>query len=133
HPLEGPRDDLFRVAQPVDGRRVNPVNAGVQRLVDGRDGVNVVLGTPGEFPAPAADGPSPEADRGNEQVRVSKLSGFHGLPYSVTNECYFSGRSRATNAHLDLSQTQSPCQCAAAPIRTSLMPRKRRVARRIAT
>jgi hypothetical protein len=51
HPFEGPRDDFLRVAEPVDGRGVDPVDAGVQRLVDGADGIPVVLSPPGELPA----------------------------------------------------------------------------------
>jgi hypothetical protein len=51
HAFESARDDLLRVAQPIDGRRVDPVDAGVQRLSYGRDGVTVVLTAPGELPA----------------------------------------------------------------------------------
>src|SRR5262249_18632091 len=100
HPTEGPRDDLLRVAQPVDGRGVDPVDAGVQRLLDGGDGVAVVLGPPGEFPARPADGPGPEADRGDEQVGISKLSSLHSSPLFATSEVVFSGSSRATHVLL---------------------------------
>src|SRR5262249_43118024 len=71
HPFEGAGDDLLRVAQAVDGGGVDPVDAGVQRLAAGGDGGAGVLRPPGEFPAGSADGPGPEADRGDEQVRIS--------------------------------------------------------------
>src|SRR5262249_36933633 len=61
HPFQRPRHALLAVAQAVDGRRVDPVDARVQRLVDGGDRVAVVLAAPGELPARAADGPRPEA------------------------------------------------------------------------
>jgi hypothetical protein len=35
-----------------------------------------------EFPTRAADGPGPEADPGDVQVRVAKLFGFHNLAFS---------------------------------------------------
>src|SRR5262249_5154898 len=75
--FEGAGDDLFRVAEPVDGRGVDPVDAGVHRLVDRGDGVAVLLRAPGELPARPADGPRPESDRSDEHVGVAQTSRFH--------------------------------------------------------
>ena len=41
--LRGPGDDLLRMAEPVDCGGVDPVDAGVQCLPDGGDGILVVL------------------------------------------------------------------------------------------
>src|SRR5205823_640256 len=110
HSSERSRDDLFRVAQTVDSSGVDPVDAGIQGLADGGDGVAVVLGSPGELPARAADGPRPEADRCNEQVRVSELSCVHGfIPLSTTDSVeHVTGR----NARFRSLPTQGPCQIA---------------------
>src|SRR5207249_11245682 len=77
YPFERARDHLFRMTQPIDSCGVDPIDAGVQCLPDGRNGVSVVLGPPREFPAAPADRPRSEADRGNAQVRVSQLSLVH--------------------------------------------------------
>src|SRR5207245_1984338 len=53
------------------------VDAGVPRLPYGRNGVPVVLAAPGELPARSTDGPCPEADRRDVQIRASQLSGVH--------------------------------------------------------
>src|SRR5207302_7497675 len=78
HALEGAGDDLFGMPQAVDRGGIDPIDARIQRFVDRGQGVNVVLATPGELPAASADRPSPEADRSDEQVRISKLFGLHG-------------------------------------------------------
>src|SRR5207253_6929763 len=77
HPFEGAGDHFLRMAQAIDGGGVDPVDAVVQRFADRRDGVTVVLAAPGELPAAAADGPGPETDRGNHEVRISQAFGDH--------------------------------------------------------
>src|SRR5207253_233346 len=71
HSFEGSRYNLLRVSESIDGRGIDPVDAVVQRFPDRGHGVVVVLGAPGEFPTRAADGPRPETNRRDEQVRVS--------------------------------------------------------------
>ena len=71
HAFEGAGDYLFRVAESIDGGSIDPVDAVVQCFPDRGHGVVVVLGAPGEFPTRAADGPRPETNRRDEQVRVS--------------------------------------------------------------
>src|SRR5436190_20266972 len=75
--FERPRDDLLRMAQSIDSRGVDPVDTGVERLVNGRDRVIVALSPPAKFPSRATDRPGPKTDRSNVQIRVSQLSGFH--------------------------------------------------------
>ena len=58
------------MAQAVNGRSVDPVDAGVQRLVNGRDRILIVLCSPSRIPSRAADRPRSEADRRDVQVRV---------------------------------------------------------------
>src|SRR5260370_264843 len=48
------------VPESIDGGRIDPVDAVVQRFLDRGYGVVVVLGAPGELPARAADGPGAE-------------------------------------------------------------------------
>ena len=76
-------DDLFGVAEAVDGGGVDPVDAELDGAVDGGDGVVVVLRAPGEGPVAAADGPCAEADGGEVQIRVAKLFLVHGWIGSV--------------------------------------------------
>src|SRR5258707_4352835 len=65
-------DDLLRVAHTINSRGIDPVNAEVERAVDRRDRLFVVLFTPAKFPTRAADGPSAEANGSNEQIRITK-------------------------------------------------------------
>src|SRR5262249_50825665 len=93
------RHDLLGVTKAVDGRRVDPVDAGVQRLADGGDGVPVVLGAPGEFPARAPDGPGAEADRGDEQGRRSQPFRVHDFSSLLLDDVPFknvAGRQRSS-------------------------------------
>src|SRR5258708_35169049 len=55
--LQRAADDFLRVSQTVDGGRINPVDAEFERTVNGGNGVVVVLRSPGELPARAADRP----------------------------------------------------------------------------
>ena len=80
--FQRPGDDLFRVAQPIDGGRVDPVDAQFERAMNGGDGLVVVLRSPGELPVPAADGPRAKPDRRQLQIRIAKcvkLRRTHGL------------------------------------------------------
>ena len=61
--LDGAADNLFGMAKSIDRRGVDPVDAAVERGVDGADGVVVVLRSPGEGEASAADGPRANAER----------------------------------------------------------------------
>ncbi len=97
HAMQGAGDDLLRAAEAVDGGRVDPVDAGVERLVNGGDGVGVVLGAPAPFISRAADGPGAEAHRRDVQVRFSQSldvhcgSLFQGEKISVDGACAQAG------------------------------------------
>ena len=65
-------DDLLGVAEPVHRRRVDPVDAPLDGLPDGGDRVRIVLVTPGEGPATAADRPRAEADARDPHVGRAK-------------------------------------------------------------
>src|SRR5690242_9198143 len=64
----------------VDRGRIDPIDAHFQRTKDRSDGIFIVLRPPGKFPAGPTNGPSAKANRGNFQIRVSKLSCFHLNP-----------------------------------------------------
>ena len=68
--------DLLGVAQAVDRRGVNPIDAQFQGTVNGADGFRVILRSPTELPIAAAHGPSAKADRGQPQAGVPELSGW---------------------------------------------------------
>ena len=72
-------DDRLGVAKAVDGRRVDPVDAEVDGLADGRDGGVIVLRPPGEGPVAAAYGPRAKSDRREPHLRIAKLSQLHSL------------------------------------------------------
>src|SRR5207249_11383120 len=55
------RDDFFRVACAIDRRAIDPVDSQSQRAMNRRDGRVIILSTPGELPARAANGPGAEA------------------------------------------------------------------------
>ena len=57
HAVQGAGDDLLGMPEAVDRGGVDPVDAGVEGLVDRRDAVAVVLAAPAEGPTAAADGP----------------------------------------------------------------------------
>ena len=48
--LHGATDDLFRVSQSVDCRGIDPIDAGFDREMDGRDRVAIILRSPTEAP-----------------------------------------------------------------------------------
>jgi hypothetical protein len=63
-PLQCTADDLFGAAEAVGGGGVDPVDPVLQRVVDRRDRLVIVLGTPAELPAPASDRLGSEAELG---------------------------------------------------------------------
>src|SRR6202795_1275830 len=75
--LQRSADDFLRVSQSVNGGRVDPVNAEFERAVNGRNGIVVVLRSPGELPARAADGPGSIAYGSDVQVGIAKLACLH--------------------------------------------------------
>src|SRR4029077_17040560 len=50
-------NDFFRMSQSVDGSRVDPVDAQIQGMAHGRNGIGVVLRPPAEGPSATANGP----------------------------------------------------------------------------
>ena len=61
--FQRPPHHLFRMAQPIDGGRINPVHALIEGLVDGVNRFLIVLGSPCELPVSAPNCPRPKADR----------------------------------------------------------------------
>src|SRR5204862_4033761 len=74
---QGAGHDFFRVAGAIDRRGINPVDSQFQCAMNRRDGRVVILITPCELPTGAANGPSPEAHRRDEQIRDSKSLRLH--------------------------------------------------------
>jgi hypothetical protein len=72
-------DDLLGVPPPVEGSRIDPVDAGVHRSVDGPHGVAFVLRSPVDPPLgrPRADGRGADADARDEQVARVKAAPIH--------------------------------------------------------
>src|ERR1700694_2674 len=75
--LQRAADDFLGVPQTVDGGRVDPINAEFERTVNGGNGVVVVLRSPGELPARAANGPGSVAHGSDVQVGIAKLACLH--------------------------------------------------------
>src|ERR1039458_4171039 len=75
--FQRPADYFLGVPQTVDCGRVDPVDAEFERTMNSGDRFVVVLRTPGELPARAADGPGPVAHSSNVQVRIAKFARFH--------------------------------------------------------
>ena len=70
-PRQRPRHHFFGMAQPVDGGRIDPVHAAIERRVDGGDGFVVVLRSPGERPSAAAHRPRADADGRQFHIAVA--------------------------------------------------------------
>src|SRR2546421_9160703 len=66
-------DDLFGVPEAVLRSRVDPVEAELERMLDRRDRILVLLATPAPVVAASADRPGAEADAGYLEARGSKL------------------------------------------------------------
>ena len=94
-------DDGLRVAKAVDGRRVDPVDAEVDGLVDGRDRGVIVLRTQAkaQLPPPMAQAPNPIGVN-HISVLPSCLISIVWLPAaSISLSCYLTGfRSSARAA-----------------------------------
>src|SRR5262249_60956359 len=73
-------DDLFGVAEAVDGGCIDPVDAAVERLAHRRERRVVVLRTPAERPPAAADRPGAEADGRDVKASLSKRASRHHRP-----------------------------------------------------
>jgi hypothetical protein len=65
------RHHFFGMAQTMDRGRIDPVDSGVQRGVDGRPGFVVVMRSPGESPTAAAHRPRADADGRDLHVAVA--------------------------------------------------------------
>ena len=72
-------DDLLGVPPPVEGSRVDPVDAAVQRGMDGPHRVAVVLRPPVDPPLsrPRADGRGADADARDQQVARAEAAPIH--------------------------------------------------------
>src|SRR5260370_13182281 len=68
-------DDLLGMAQPVDGRGIDPVDAGRNRMLDGRDRSRVVLASPTVGPTATPDGPRAKANLGDLKPARSERTG----------------------------------------------------------
>ena len=77
--LERPRHDFLGMAEAVHGGGVDPIDAAVERRVDGGDRLVVVLRSPGEGPAAAADRPRADADGRQLHVAVAETFLLHLL------------------------------------------------------
>ena len=78
--FERASDDLLGVAEAVLRRGVDPVDPEVERVVDGRDRLFVVLRAPAPVVVGAADRPRAEADAGDLEARGPELSRLHEPP-----------------------------------------------------
>jgi hypothetical protein len=56
----------------VHGRGIDPVDAEIERAMDGGDGVVVVLGAPAILPVAAADGPRAKADGRDFEIGIAE-------------------------------------------------------------
>src|ERR1035437_5800979 len=79
---DGTADHFFRMTEAVDRGRVYPADATRHGMLDGPDRVVIVLRTPSEGPAPAADRPRAKADcrdlepAGAERARLERQVRF---------------------------------------------------------
>src|SRR5580693_4626444 len=65
------------MSQPVDSSRVDPIDAFVERRMNGIHGLLVVLRAPGELPSSAAHGPCAHADRRDLQIARTQSLFLH--------------------------------------------------------
>jgi hypothetical protein len=68
--LEGAGDDFFRVSEAIDCSSIDPVDPQVECLVNGCDGVVVVLRTPGKGPVASADCPGAKPNGREVEIGV---------------------------------------------------------------
>jgi hypothetical protein len=64
------------MAQAVNGRRVDPVDANFQCSMNRRNRLGIVLPTPPKLPI-AANGPGTKANGGDGQIRITEQFCFH--------------------------------------------------------
>ena len=112
--LERAADDLLRVAEPVDRRGVDPVDAPLDRVADRRDRLVVVDGPPAELPR-AADRPRAEPDR-RDLGPAARPSGLVLTPSPARRR----RGSRATSASASSRGAAAP-----SPSRSPRRPRAR--------
>jgi len=75
------------MAEPVDRGCVDPVDAQLKGPVNCRDGIIVLLRSPGILPARAADGPCPAAQAGDGKIGIPEHSRLHvSLPLTTPYE-----------------------------------------------
>ena len=77
-PFERLAYDLLGMAEPIDGRGVDEIDAEVERVMDGGDGVLLFAAAP----HPAADGPGAERDARRVKGKACNLQVFHDWPLS---------------------------------------------------
>src|SRR5205807_7228513 len=65
-------DDFLGMAEPIDRRGIHPVDAGGDRVLDGRDRLGVVVAAPAVRPTPATNRPGAEADLGDLEPAPSE-------------------------------------------------------------
>ena len=70
--------DLFGMAQAVDRRGIDPVDAPVHRQADRADGIGIVLRPPTHRPAIAAHGPGAQPDARDRHAGASQGTGRKG-------------------------------------------------------
>src|SRR5258707_742289 len=68
--FQGASDDFFGVAQTVHSGSVNPVDAQLQRAMNGGDGIGVVLRAPGKFPPRTTESPGAKTYGRNFEIGV---------------------------------------------------------------
>ena len=79
------------MAEPVDRGGIDPVDAGGDRVLDGRDRVRVVLAAPAVGPTATADGPRAEADLGDLKTARSERASQESHNASSSTGCRGSG------------------------------------------
>src|SRR5688572_5024841 len=81
--LERLADDDLGVAKAIDRRGVDPVDAELERVVNGADGFVVVLRTPAREPTATAGRPGAEAHLGQVHVGAAELTSWKGRFHGV--------------------------------------------------
>ena len=69
--LDGAAHHFLGMAKTVDRGGIDPVHSEVERRVNGRDGIGVVLRPPGELPIAAPHGPRADAQRGDVEIAIA--------------------------------------------------------------
>jgi len=69
--LQSLRDNLFGVSKAIDSRSVNPINAQIERPLNGCNRFTVILSAPGILPIASANRPRAKTDWGEMEVGVA--------------------------------------------------------------